>query len=66
MKERTHREDDTTADLIGWARRNPLSRGIPSDPVRSRKVLSAALGLSAGQLASLSDADVKKQISQRE
>jgi diguanylate cyclase (GGDEF)-like protein len=58
MRERAHREDDTTADLVGWARRNPLSRGLPQDPDRSRKVLSAALGLSPDQLASLDDAEI--------
>jgi diguanylate cyclase (GGDEF)-like protein len=59
MRERAHREDDTTADLIGWARRNPLSRGVPHDPVRSRRVLAAALGLSPDQLSSLNNAEIQ-------
>jgi len=58
MTERAHREDDTTADLIGWARRNPLSHGLPHDATRSRKVLAAALGLSPDQLSSLDDAEI--------
>jgi diguanylate cyclase (GGDEF)-like protein len=58
MRERAHREDDTTADLIGWARRNPLSHGLPHDPDRSRKVLAAALGLTPDQLESLEDGEI--------
>jgi diguanylate cyclase (GGDEF)-like protein len=59
MTDPTHPDSDGSADLIGWARRNPLRRGVPSDPERSRKVLAAALGVSAAQLTSLSNDDVR-------
>ena len=51
-------DEGISADLIGWARRNPLKRGLPSDPELSRRVLSAALGVPPERFNSMSDEDI--------